>query len=141
MNASILLTLTLKELGIKKVVARAMSDQHKKVLERVGADEVIFPERDMAEKLAYTLDKNNVMEFIEFSNEYSIVEIKVPKEWIGKTLLELDIRKKFKVNVIAVSNSQTGKMDISLTADRVFSDGELVTLLGANHHIDKIVKK
>jgi len=140
MNASILLTLTLKDLGVPKVVARAINDKHSRVLRRVGADDVVFPERDMGEKVAYTLDKNNVLEFIEFSNEYSIVEIKVPDHWIGKTLSELEIRRKYKVNVIAVSDHVTGRMDISLTADRVFAPGEQVTLLGANQNIDKIVK-
>ena len=65
----ILLTLMLKDMGIKKVVVRAVSNQHKRVLEKVGADQVVFPEQDMGEKLAYMLDKNNVMEYIEFSNE------------------------------------------------------------------------
>jgi len=140
MNDSILLTLMLKDMGIKKVVVRAVSNQHKRVLEKVGADQVVFPEQDMGEKLAYMLDKNNVMEYIEFSNEYSIVEVKVPRDWIGKSIIELNVRKKYGVNIIAVSAEGSSLMDITPKPDRVFSRGDLVTLLGANYDIDKLTK-
>ncbi len=139
-NDSILITLSLKDMGIPKVVARAVSDQHKRVLEKIGADQVVFPERDMGEKLAYMLDKNNVMDYIEFSSEYSIVEIKVPLSWVGKTLLELDVRKRFKVNVIAVTDQRTGKISISPAPDRPFDPMDLVSLIGLNVDIDKTVK-
>nr|MBQ4320020.1 TrkA family potassium uptake protein [Clostridia bacterium] len=140
MNDSILLTLSLKDLGIKKVVVRAVSNQHKRVLEKVGADMVVFPEQDMGEKLAYMLEKNNVMEYIEFSSEYSIVEIKVPSVWIGKSIIDVHVRKRYGVNIIAISRGTRDTMDISPQADRIFQSGDLVTLLGANDNIDKITK-
>ena len=139
MECSILTTLLLEDLGIKEVVARAVSDNHAKVLERVGADLVVFPERDMGEKLAFKLSKKNVLEFIEFSQDYSIVEIKTPIKWIGKTLRELDIRKKYKVNVIAViKDYPPHKIDISPDPDTVLEASDTVTMIGSNDDIDKV---
>ena len=90
MQESILVTLTLKELGIPKIVARASSEQHRKVLTKVGADMVVFPEKDMGRKLAYTLAKTDVFEFINFSKDHSIVELKTPRRWAGKAIKDLD---------------------------------------------------
>lgn len=141
MEDSILITLTLKDLGVKEVVARATSEMHQRVLEKVGADSVVFPERDMGEKLAYRLDRSNVMEYIEFSGEYSIVEIKTPKDWIGKSLITLDIRKKYRVTVIAVHDGESGTTDINPSATRVFDDNDTITLMGRNEDIEKVTRK
>lgn len=143
-NNSILTTLTLKDLGVKQVVARAGSEQHGRVLEKVGADMVIFPERDMGEKLVNILDRNNVMEYIEFSDTHSIVEIAVPEAWIGKSLIELDVRRKYGITVLAVGSYSTAlhtqTMDLSPDPSKPFSGSETVALLGENEAIDKITK-
>lgn len=139
-NDSIMATLLLKDLGVPKIVARANSELHRRVLLKIGADQVVFPEQDMGEKLAYTLEKINVLEYIEFSDEYSIVEVKIPQQWIGKTLVELDIRKKSGLTVIAVADADTGVMDISPSLIRTFKDGDTVTVVGANKNIDEFVK-
>ena len=139
LNDCIITTLLLKDLGAKKVVVRANSDLEWRVLEKVGADMVVFPERQMGEKLAYTLDKNNVMDHIQFSNEYSIVETSVPAEWIGKSLIELNVRRDYGVNVIAVTGAN-GKMNISPDPKKPFEQGECVTVIGENRNIDKLVK-
>ena len=86
MQESILVTLTLKELGIPKIVARASSEQHRKVLAKVGADKVVFPEKDMGQNLAYILSKTDVLEFINFSRNCSVVELKTPRRWAGSRL-------------------------------------------------------
>ncbi len=138
-NASILTTLLLKEMGVKQVVARAASEQHGKVLEKVGADMVVFPERDMGEKLVNILDRNNVLEYIEFSDSHSIVEAAVPKKWVGKTLIELDVRRKYGVTVLAVGEAE-GSMNISPDPTKPFTGEETVALLGENKSIDKIIK-
>ncbi len=138
-NASILTTLLLKEIGVKQVVARAASEQHGKVLEKIGADMVVFPERDMGEKLVNILDRNNVLEYIEFSDSHSIVETAVPKKWIGKTLIELDVRRKYGVTVLAVGDAE-GSMNISPDPTKPFTGEETVALLGENKAIDKITK-
>ena len=141
MDDSIFVTLTLKELGIKKIVARAESIKHKGVLEKIGADVVVFPEQDMGERLAHTLTKNNVLEYIDLSDDYSIVEVKVPDKWIGKSIIDLEIRKKYHVTVIAVSNPIKGTKDISPMASRVFEKDENVALLGSETDIDTVMNR
>lgn len=139
-NDSLLVTLTLKDIGVPYIVTRAISDQHKRVLEKIGVDKIIFPEQDMGEKVAYMLDKNNVMEYIEFSNDYSIVELKIPHSWIGKNLIELEVRKRYGVTIIAINNPDDAAMEVSPAPTHIFRQHDLVTLMGHNTDIDKIVK-
>ncbi|MBO5275430.1 MAG: TrkA family potassium uptake protein [Clostridia bacterium] len=136
---SVLVTLMLKDLGIGWVVARSVSELHTRVLEKIGADQIVFPERDMGEKFAYMLGRENVLDYIEFSDEYSIVEIKVPESWLGKDLIKLDIRRKYNITVIAV-RTESGKIDISPGPNRVFRPGDTATLVGMNRDIDNIVR-
>ena len=138
-NDSILTTLTLKDMGIKQVVARASSDQHRRVLEKLGADMVVFPEQDMGEKLVGILDRNNVLEYIEFSDTHAIVEVAVPQRWVGKSLAELNVRKKYGVTVLAVNDPKTG-MNISPDPSKPFSADETVALLGEMAAIDRMTK-
>lgn len=138
-NDNILVTLNLKELGVQQIVVRASSDQHRRVLEKIGADMVVFPEQDMGEKLVGILDRNNVLEYIEFSDKHSIVEVAVPEKWVGKSLAELDVRRHLGVTVLAVSDPETG-MNISPDPLRAFTGNETVALLGENTAIDKITK-
>ena len=138
-NDSILTVLNLKELGVKQVIARASGDQHRKVLEKIGADMVVFPERDMGEKLVGILDRNNVLEYIEFSDKHSIVEIPVPEKWVGKSLAELNVRRKFGVTVLAVNDAEKG-MNISPDPSKPFTGNETVALLGENSAIDRMTK-
>lgn len=138
-NDSVLTTILLKEMGIKQVVARAGSEQHERVLEKIGADMVIYPERDMGEKLVHILDRNNVLEYIEFSDTHSIVEVAVPKQWVGKSLIELNVRRHFGVTVLAVGN-EGGTTNISPDPTRKFVVTDTVALLGENKAIDKITE-
>lgn len=139
LNDSIIITLLLKDMGIPKVIVRADSDMDGRVLKKIGADMVVYPEREMGDRLAYVLDKDNVMEYIQFSDEYSIVEIPVPTDWIGKDLIELNVRNRYGINVIAVRSS-SGKMNISPSPKLPFTDGDSVTVIGSNKSIDKLVK-
>lgn len=138
-NANILMTIMLKELGVKKVISRALNEGHRKVLERIGADMIIFPERDMGEKLGYMLTKNNVTDFVEFSG-YNIIEIEVPDGWKGRSLIDLELRKRYSVNVIAVSRADGG-VDVSPQPTRVFTDGDKVSIIGSNSDIDRLMKQ
>lgn len=138
-NANIFLTITLKEMGVKTVVARAANEGHHKVLQKIGADAIVFPEKDMAEKLAFMLRKENVTEMIDFHG-YRIVEIVVPEAWVGQTILELDIRRKFDVNVLAVINGK-GKAEVSPSPSRKFIDGERISVLGTERAIAKLTKQ
>lgn len=137
-NNTILLTIMLKDLGVRRVVARACSETECRVLEKIGVDTIVFPERDMGEKLAHTLDKQDVFEYLRYSEEYSIVEEKVPTEWIGKSMIELNLRRKLGINIIAVNEGGSGKINISPAPDRAFAEGDVVTLIGSNKSINKL---
>ena len=101
MEASILATITAKELGVSYVIAKAQDEMHTKILAKVGADRVIIPEKESGIRIARTLINGNCLDFIELSDHVSMVEIPVRQEWIGKNLRELDLRRVYKVNVIA----------------------------------------
>jgi trk system potassium uptake protein TrkA len=99
---SIMITLTLKELGVKQVIVKAQNDLHSRILKKVGADRITLPEREMAEKLAQSLASPKIFDFIEVSDTYGIVEMVVPKKFANKTLTELNLRDKYRVSVIAI---------------------------------------
>ncbi len=139
-NDSILLTLMLKDLGAKYVVVRAGSDLEKRVLEKVGADRIVFPEQEMGEKLANMLKSSTVMERLQFSEEYSLVEIPVPKVWIGKNMIELSVRANYGVNIIAVTYP-SGRMSINLDPSEPFKEGQTVALIGENKKVDRLINK
>lgn len=138
-NANVLLTLKLKEMGIKKVIARAINDGHRRVLEKVGADMIIFPERDIGERLAFTLSRDRVTDFMEFKG-FQIAEITVPEKWIGKTVIELDVRKKYGINVIAIT-AEDGTVTVSPSATRPFTKGDLVSIVGSDDQVQSCLKK
>lgn len=134
---SILITLLLKDIGAKYVVARAQSDLHMRILKRVGADRVVYPEKDMGERLAHTLTKNNVTEYIELSEDCSIVEITIPDDWVGKSLAELEIRNKYQVNIIALGRPD-GKVEVSVDPNAMLEKDMTVTMVGLKKNLDKI---
>lgn len=135
----ILVTILLKELGVKKVIARAVNEGHKKVLERIGTDEITFPEHDAGEKLAFRLSKRSVVDYVQFAG-YKIVEILVPSEWIGKNLMELNPRRKFGINIIAVTAAESAKPNVSPAPDRPFCEGDRVVVIGTDKDIEKLAK-
>ena len=137
-NDNILLTIMLKEIGVKYIVVRALNEGHRKVLERIGADKIVFPERDTGERLAITLGRDNVTDYMEF-NGFSLAEIIVPERWLGKNLMQLEIRKKYAVNVIAVT-FPNGKVDVSPSPTRNFEKGERITVVGSDAAIAKCMK-
>ena len=138
-NDNVLLCIMLKELGIKKVVGRAINEGHEKVLKRIGADVIVFPEKNMGEKLGYLLSRDNVTEFIEFHG-YQIVEIHAPKNWIGKDLIELSIRKKYNVNIVAITDAD-GEVNVSPIPTRAFSWGDRVSVIGKEKDIERLTKQ
>lgn len=135
---SALITLSLKELGVPKVVCKAKDATHKKVLERMGADWVIIPEHESGIKLAQGLAHSNVLNFIELSEDYGIVEVEPPNAWYGKTLSELNVRARYDVTVIAVHQKGVGKLTIAPGADYVFQPGEVAVVLGRYEDINRL---
>lgn len=101
-QASILTTLILKEVGVKKITVKAQNDYHEKVLRKIGADQVVHPERDMGKRIANNMVSNNILDYLELSDEYSIVEIRANEKIAGSTLIDLDIRAKYGVNIVAI---------------------------------------
>lgn len=136
-GTSALITLNLKELGVARVVAKANGPVHKKVLEKVGADLVVIPEKEMAENLAQNLDNTNVLNFIELSEEFSMVELRVPKSWVGQSIIGLDIRAKFHLNILAV-RSAPEDLTIAPGVDYLFQQSDSILVLGANQHIEDL---
>ena len=138
-NANVLLTLKLKEMGIKKVISRAINDGHRRVLEKIGADLIIFPERDIGERLAFTLARDRVTDFMEFKG-FQIAEITVPTKWIGKTVIDLDIRKKYGITIVAVTATD-GTVTVSPSATRPFIAGDLISVAGSDEQVQSCLKK
>ena len=140
MEASILITVMLKDLGAQYIIAKARSTVHAKVLERVGADRVVLPESEMGCKLAQRLAHANVVDFIGVSDEYSILEIHAPKSWVGKSLVQLDVRQKHKVNVLAVRHGEQGALDASPKPDRAIEPDDLLFIMGENKFVSRVVE-
>lgn len=107
-DTSILLTLYLKEMGVKEIVVKAVSEDHERILKMIGATDVVFPERDTAVKTAYTLANPNILDKTYLAEGFSIVEITPPKSFVGKTLAELGIRTRFNIEVVAIKSMQNG---------------------------------
>ncbi len=137
-QASIMTTLMAKELGVKYVVAKAHSEIHAKLLFKIGADRVVFPERDMGIRVAHNLVSGNILDYIELSPEYSIIEITAPSEWIGKTLLDLNVRSKYGINVMAIKHDS--QINISPTATDCIKDGDILVVIGRNKDLEKLEK-
>lgn len=137
---SALITLNLKELGVNKVVCKAASHTHRKVLEKIGADRVVFPEHEMGNKLAHALSSSNVLNFIELSDEASIVEVSVPADWVGKTIREIDVRNTYGVNVIALRRGEKQKFVIAPGGDATLAADDAIVVLGLDKNINAIQK-
>ncbi len=135
-QANILTTIILKELGVKKVVAKAQNALHGKVLEKIGVDIVIYPERDMAIKLARSLVSHNFLEQINLSSNYSIIELFAPRVFIGKSLSEIGLRKKMHVTILALRRGEN--IIVAPGPDEVISRGDIVVVLGGNDDLEEI---
>lgn len=136
LSASVLATMNLKELGVKHVVCKAHDEIHRKVLQKLGADRVVIPEQENARRLAHSLSTPNVLDYIELSDEFSIVEVPVPQSWHGKNLKELNIRAKLGVNILAVRRN--GEFIVSPRADFIFTAGDIVVVLGDSAALKKV---
>jgi len=138
-QASILVTMMIKELGIRMIVAKAQSETHAKVLYRIGADRVVFAEREMGIRVAKSLMSQNVMDFIEFAPDYSVVEVAPMPEWIGKNLIQLNMRAQYRVNVMAIKRGT--RINVNVMADDTIRAGDVMIIMGHNKDIDRIVNK
>ncbi len=138
LSASVLVTMNMKELGVPYVVSKAHDDTHRRVLEKLGADRVTIPEQENAVRVARSLSSHNVLDYIELSEDFGIVEIPAPKSWQEKTLKDLNVRAKLGVNILAVRRE--GKINVSPAADFAFCEGDILVVLGDNLALEKVQK-
>ena len=136
LDASILGTILAKEYGVPFVIAKAQSDMHAKILTKVGADRVIVPEKESGIRIARNLVNGNFLDFFELDDKISVVEIAIRPEWIGKTLIELDFRKRFKVNIIAI-DPKDGEIQVSMSPDMPLTSGSM-WVTGENADVSKL---
>lgn len=134
-QSSLETTSLLKELGAKMVVSRAARDVQAKFLLRNGADEIVYPEKQIANWTAIRYSSDHIFDYIELDDDYAIFEVEVPTAWIGRTVGEINIRQKYNINIMAVKKN--GKMDLTITPETSFTEGEAVLVLGNNKEIQK----
>ncbi len=125
----------LKELGARKVVARASTEVQEKFLLRNGADEVVYPEKQLAAWTAIRCSSDHILDYIELDEEYCIFELTVPADWSGKTILQLDIRKRYGINILGVR--ENGKLNMNITPDMVLGGGKSILVLGQQKAVQK----
>lgn len=141
MGASILATLHLRDMGLKTLVAKAASPEHERVLKRVGASQVIFPEREAAHSLAVSMSDPNLLEYLPLGKEFSVMELAPTSEQVGKTIQELDLRRKMGINVIAIREVVPKRTHLILEPDYVVKDSDVLVVLGRSEDLKKLTGK
>ncbi|MDO5539526.1 MAG: TrkA family potassium uptake protein [Eubacteriales bacterium] len=134
-QSSLETTSLLKELGAKLVVSRASRDVQAKFLLRNGADEVVYPERQLAKWTAIRYSADHILDYMELDGDHAIFEVQIPREWIGRTIGKIDIRKKYNINIMGVKKN--GKLDLAITPDTVMAEGETIMVLGRFRDLQK----
>ena len=136
--ASVLTVMNLQELEVPYIICKAHDETHSRVLKKLGVDKVVIPEQENAARLARSLNSHNVLDYIELSEDYGILELPAPKGWIGKTLKELNVRAKLGVNIIAVESGK--KTNVSPSADYRILEGDILVVLGDNYSLEAVQK-
>ncbi|MGN0972929.1 MAG: potassium channel family protein [Aristaeellaceae bacterium] len=134
-QSSLETTSLLKELGARLVVSRAARDVHAKFLMRNGADEVVYPEKQLAKWTAIRYSADHILDYIELDEDHAIFEIMVPREWAGRTIGQIDIRKRYNITILGVK--ENGKLALSLSPDTVLPEGAAMLVLGRNRNVQK----
>jgi len=136
--ASVLITMNLMELEVPYIVCKAHDETHRRVLEKLGADRVVIPEQENAQRLGRSLHSHNVLEYIELSEDYGILEIPAPKDWVGHTLIGLDVRRRYGINIIAIEGERG--VNVSPPADYEIQEKDILVVLGSNYHLEAVQK-
>lgn len=146
MVASILIALYLKELGAKKIIARAISEDHEKILKQLGVDIVIFPEKDMAVRIGKMLSMNNAVDYLPLTEEYSIIEVVPPPSFLGKSIRELNIGSRYRCQILGIKNIPDNQISdeikqktiIAPPADEIIREGNILIVLGKTKSIERM---
>lgn len=136
--ASVLITMNLQELDVPYIVCKAHDETHRRVLEKLGVQRVVIPEQENARRLGRSLHSHNVLDYIELSEDYGILEVPAPKSWVGKTLKGLNVRAKHSVNIIAVEGEQG--VNVSPPADYEIREKDILVVLGDNYSLEAVQK-
>lgn len=134
---SILITLILKDMGINNIICKATSKVHGKVLEKVGASKIIYPEEQMGEKVAFSILNPSIVEYFKFDNDVAIVEIAVPQKFVGKSIKEIDLRNKFGITIIALKYS-TNHLNVSPSPDEKLDASYTLVVIGTTEDLNKL---
>jgi len=138
LSNSILATLNMKDIGVKNILAKAITEDHGRILLKVGANEIFFPEKDLAFTIAERLNNPNMLDYLPFMEGYGIIELAPPKSFIGKTLKELDLINRFGIQVMAVKEIIPERMNMIPTAQFVIKDSDIMILMGPNKALDQL---
>ncbi len=140
-HLSTLITLYLRELKVPRILVKALDEDHGRILEKVGATDVIYPEKDMAQKIARSLSNPNILEFIPLGEDTSISEAAPPPHFLGRNLIELDLRRRFNVTIIGIRDVLTGRFLALPSPDHVIKDSDLLILIGRQEDIELSCRK
>ena len=133
---SILVCVILKELGVPYLIAKANDDLHAKVLRKIGADRVIFPERDMGARVARSILTPNVLDLMNLSDDYQIIEIRVPSKWVGNSIIGLNVRRHYGLNILAIHRQE--RFLVSPAPDMLFASGDTLLVMGKKEDIERL---
>lgn len=136
LSASLMTTLLLKEMGVKKIVVKALDPLHGKMLQKIGADKVIYSEKEMGVRVAHNLISPGIVDYIEMENNITILSIHVPEDWIGKSILDIDIRKKYNITVVAIKRK--GEMYVNPHPDMQLASDDMLIILGDSESVKRV---
>ena len=139
LSSSIIITMNLKELDVPYIVAKAQGTQHQLILEKLGSDSVVIPEQEMADRLAHKLVEPNLLDFIEISEDYSLVEEHAPAAWFNKSIKDLSVRARLGINIIAVKNGKD--INIAPGGDYIVKNDDILVIIGKDEALAKLRKK
>ena len=133
---TIIALMNVKDLGVPYVIVKAKSRRHKEILLKMGADEVVLPEREMGQRIAKNLISGDLVDLISVDNDYSVVEMNVPRSWVGKNILELDLRKRYGINVIGLREERFSSLIINMDISKPLHDKQRIVMVVENHILD-----
>lgn len=139
LSASLLTTLLLKDMGVKRIVVKALDELHGKMLQKIGADKIIYSEKEMGIRVAHNLTSSGIVDYIEMNNNITVVTIHIPEEWIGKTLMDLDVRRKYHITVVAIRRQKENF--INPRPDMAMRAGDMLVILGDNSSVKEITSR
>lgn len=139
MDVSVLITLYMKELNIKNIIAKALSEDHAKILEKIGATHIIFPERDLAEQMAHTIASPNFLKYIPLTEGFSLIEVSPPFEWRGKKLKDLMLRNRYQIQIVMIREIIPERVVIP-DGEFILKDSDILYIIGSEEHISSLRK-